>query len=157
MTRAADSDYEIERKYLLRGMPRLPDGVRVLRIDQGWIPGRRLKERLRRTREGDRITYHRTVKLGSGLKRLEIEEETTAAVFRALWRLTLGKRIRKLRYVVQDGGTWEIDRFIGLQLVLAEIELGSEEEAVYIPDWLAAVVDREVTGDIRYTNYSLAR
>ena len=154
MSRAADPDYEIERKYLLRAMPRLPAGARVLRIDQGWIPGTRLKERLRRVREGDCTTYYRTVKLGSGLKRLEIEEETTEAVFRALWRLTRGKRIRKVRYVVDD--RWEIDRFTGRELVLAEIELAYEEERVQVPEWLAPFVDREVTGDIRYTNYSLA-
>jgi CYTH domain-containing protein len=155
VSRAADPDYEIERKYLLHGMPRLPEDARVLRIDQGWIPGQRLKERLRRTREGDHTSYYRTVKLGSGLKRLEIEEETTAEVFSALWRLTRGKRIRKYRYVVD--GRWEIDRFLGFSLVLAEIELEHEEEAVQIPAWLEAVIEREVTGDIRYTNYSLAR
>ena len=155
MNRAADPDCEIERKFLLTAMPRLPAGARVLRIDQGWIPGQRLKERLRRTREGTRTTYFRTVKLGSGLKRLEIEEETTAEVFRALWRLTRGKRIRKYRYVVDD--CWEIDRFIGFDLVLAEIELGSEEETVQVPEWLASALDREVTGEIGYTNYSLAR
>lgn len=155
MSRAADSDYEIERKFLLRGMPRLPEGARVLRIDQGWIPGQRLKERLRRTREGAATTYYRTVKLGSGMKRLEIEEETTEEVFRALWRLTRGKRIRKVRYVVD--GRWEIDRFVGRDLVLAEIELEYEEERVQVPEWLAPFIEREVTGDIRYTNYSLAR
>lgn len=155
MSRAADPDYEIERKYLLARMPRLPAGARVLRIDQGWIPGARLKERLRRTREAERTTYYRTVKLGSGLKRLEIEEETTAQVFRALWRLTRGKRIRKVRYVVDE--RWEIDRFLGFDLVLAEIELVTEEEPVQVPQWLASVLVREVTGDIRYTNFSLAR
>jgi len=148
----------MERKFLLRAMPRLPAGARVLRIDQGWIPGVRLRERLRRTREGEHTTYYRAVKLGSGLKRLELEEQTTPEVFRALWRLTRGKRIRKLRYVVAAGGrAWEIDRFPALGLVLAEIELGSEEEPVQIPEWLSPVIEREVTGEVEYTNYSLAR
>jgi len=157
VSRATGDDYEIERKFLLRGMPRLPRGARVLRIDQGYIPGQRLKERLRRVREVNQTTYYRTIKFGSGIRRLEIEEETTAGVFRTLWRLTRGKRIRKRRYVVDDQGTWEIDRFVGFDLVLAEIELASEDERVSVPEWLAAVVEKEVTGDVAYTNYSLAR
>ncbi|NJD09578.1 MAG: adenylate cyclase [Gemmatimonadetes bacterium] len=155
MSRAGDPDREIERKFLLRDMPRLPAGARVLRIDQGWLPGQRLRERLRRTREGAATTYYRTVKLGSGLERLEIEEETTEAVFRTLWRLTRGKRVRKVRYVVD--GRWEIDRFVGCRLVLAELELEHAEERVQVPEWLAPYIDREVTGDGRYTNYHLAR
>jgi CYTH domain-containing protein len=157
LTGEADQDYEIERKYLLRGMPPLPAGARVLRIDQGYIPGRRLKERLRRTREGERTTYYRTIKLGSGIRRLEIEEETTAEVYRTLWRLTRGKRIRKLRYVVDDLGRWEIDRFLGFDMVLAEIELEHEDQPVTVPAWLAPLVVREVTGDPAFTNFSLAR
>jgi CYTH domain-containing protein len=154
---ARTGDYEIERKYLLRGLPPLPAGARVLRIDQGYIPGRRLRERVRRTRERERTSYFRTIKFGSGIKRLEIEEETTADIFRTLWRLTRGKRIRKLRYVVEDCGTWEIDRFIGFDLALAEIELEHEDESITFPAWLEPLLEREVTGDPAFTNFSLAR
>lgn len=149
--------HEIERKYLLRGMPRLPAGARVLRIDQGYIPGEKVRERVRRVREGDRVAYYRTMKLGRGMSRLEFEEPTTAAIFRALWGATRGHRLRKVRYVVEDGLTWEIDRFLGLELVLAEVELESETQAVAIPAWLAPVLEREVTGDEAYGNSNLAR
>ena len=50
---------------------------------------------------------------------------------------------------------WEIDEFLGDNegLIMAEIELGSEDEAFERPDWLG----EEVTGDRRYYNSYLSR
>lgn len=150
-------DTEIERKYLLRSMPRLPEGARVLRIDQGYVPGERLVERVRRVREGEETRHYRTVKLGRGVRRIEVEEETDPATFNALWRLTRGRRITKRRYVVaSDGRTWEIDRFVGRRLVLAEVELPSEDATVRVPAWLEKRIVREVTGEAEYLNVNLA-
>ncbi|HEX2091645.1 MAG TPA: hypothetical protein VHG28_04550 [Longimicrobiaceae bacterium] len=150
-------DTEIERKYLLRGLPRL-DGVEPEEIDQGWIPGERLVERVRRVRSGREERWYRTVKLGKGVRRVEVEEETPAALARALWRLTRGRRVRKLRYRVPDGGlVWEVDRFRGRRLVLAEVELPSEDTPVVFPEWLRPYVVREVTGEPEYLNQNLAR
>jgi hypothetical protein len=42
---------EIERKYLLRALPRQLRGAAADEIDQGWLPGERLRERVRRVRE----------------------------------------------------------------------------------------------------------
>ncbi|HSJ15425.1 MAG TPA: CYTH domain-containing protein [Longimicrobiales bacterium] len=149
---------EIERKYLLSGMPRLPRPHRRLRVEQGYVPGKALRERVRRVREGAETRYYRTMKFGRGVSRTEIEEETTAAVFRALWRVTLGKRVRKRRYVVPDGARcWEIDRFADRNLVLAEIELERADEEVRFPDWLGHYIVREVTDEPAYGNYRLAR
>jgi CHAD domain-containing protein/CYTH domain-containing protein len=156
---AAGADQEIERKFLLRGMPPLPDGAVRTEIVQGYLPGERLQERIRRVRRrGEPPKYFRTVKLGSGISRTEIEEEADEATFRRLWSLTKGRRIRKLRFKVPDGGlTWEIDRFAGRRLVLAEIELPSEDFDVQIPAWLQEHVERDVTGEDEYVNINLAR
>jgi CHAD domain-containing protein/CYTH domain-containing protein len=156
---AAGPNQEIERKFLLRGMPKLPEGAVRTEIVQGYLPGQHLQERVRRVRRvGEAPRYFRTVKLGSGLTRTEIEEEADQATFRRLWSLTRGRRIRKLRFKVPDGGlTWEIDRFAGRRLVLAEIELPSEDYDVQVPDWLRDHVEREVTGDDAYVNINLAR
>lgn len=62
--------------------------------------------------------------------------------------------ISKIRYKLQvDGKLWEIDEFLGdnAGLMVAEIELNSEDEQFALPDW----VDVEVTGDERYYNSSL--
>lgn len=155
----AGADTEIERKFLLRRMPRLPKGAVRTDIAQGYLPGARLQERVRRVRRrGERPRYYRTVKLGSGISRVEVEEEADEAIFRHLWRLTKGRRVRKLRYRVADGDlTWEIDRFRDRDLVLAEIELPAEDHEVALPDWLRDHVVRDVTGEDEYVNINLAK
>ncbi|HEU4775884.1 MAG TPA: adenylate cyclase, partial [Telluria sp.] len=53
------------------------------------------------------------------------------------------------------GNTWEVDEFLGANqgLVVAEIELDSEDQAFDKPDWIGA----EVTDDKRYYNSSLIK
>jgi CHAD domain-containing protein/CYTH domain-containing protein len=154
-----EPDREIERKYLLKRMPairQLP--VRIQEMDQGYLPGDRLAERVRRVREGGEVHYYRTVKLGRGISRIEVEEETTDRIFRKLWPLTKGKRVRKRRYKVDDGGfTWEIDRFRDRRLVLCEVELASEDVNPPIPRWLAREMVREVTDEGEFANINLAK
>lgn len=160
---AARAGVEIERKYLLRFLPDEARDGRPLDIEQGYVPGERLHERIRRVsvRHGGgrkEVRFFRTVKLGEGVARTEIEEETTAAIFDAMWPLTKGRRLRKRRYAVEvEGRTWEIDAFRNRELVLAEIELDSEDEPVAFPSWLAPAVEREVTTDPDYQNINLAR
>jgi len=164
----AKPDVEIERKYLLERLPDLDalraHGVTVetFEVEQGWLPGQRLRERVRRTvRAADpqaEARYFRTVKLGAGVERIEIEEPTTALVFETLWPLTEGCRIRKRRHCVhEDGRLWEIDEFLDRELALAEVELPDAAVRPELPSWLADRVVREVTDDPRYTNLSLAR
>ncbi|HET7460121.1 MAG TPA: CHAD domain-containing protein [Longimicrobium sp.] len=154
-----EPDREIERKYLLKRMPairHLP--VRIQELDQGYLPGERLAERIRRVREGGEVHYYRTVKLGRGISRTEVEEETTERIFRKMWPLTRGKRVRKRRYKVDDGGfTWEIDRFRDRRLVLAEVELPSEDVDPPVPRWLQREMVREVTDESEFANINLAK
>ncbi|HET7230112.1 MAG TPA: CHAD domain-containing protein [Longimicrobium sp.] len=154
-----EPDREIERKYLLKRMPairHLP--VRIQELDQGYLPGERLAERIRRVREDGETHYYRTVKLGRGISRTEVEEETSAHVFRKMWPLTRGKRVRKRRYRVDDGGfTWEIDRFRDRRLVLCEVELPSADVDPPLPRWLQREMVREVTDESEYVNINLAK
>jgi CYTH domain-containing protein len=150
---------EIERKYLLRALPTMPAVSDVLEIDQGYLPGAKLVERLRRqrSRRGE-IRYFRTIKGGTGVERIEIEEETDQRVFDHLWQLTDGRRVRKRRYLVPDGrDLWEIDEFTDRALVLAELELERASQQVTIPPWLSPVLVRDVTDEREYTNLALAR
>lgn len=154
----APSEMEIERKYLLKGLPENMPGADTLVMEQGYLPGARLVERLRAVQVGERRTYYRTVKVGAGLVRSELEEETTDDVFRKMWPLTKGKRLTKRRHRVPDGAfTWEIDEFTDRKLVLAEVELPDADTEVRIPEWLQPYVDREVTGEVEYLNSTLAR
>lgn len=155
----AQNDREIERKYLLRALPSRVRDARVLEIDQGYLPGTRINERVRRARESADIKYYRTIKTGQGIERFEIEEETTELFFTTVWPLTRGARVHKRRYLVPEGEvTWEIDEFLDRDgLWLAEVELNRLDQLVDVPQWLLDEMDREVTDDPRYTNHALAR
>ena len=64
--------------------------------------------------------------------------------------------INKTRYLVKAGEhTFEVDEFHGENegLVIAEVELKSENENFIKPAWL----DKEVTGDDRYYNAMLTK
>jgi len=150
---------EIERKYLLRACPPAARAVAPVRIEQGWIPGQALRERLRRLTAPDgTVSCWRTVKLGPAAARVEVEEIAPPALFGAMWELTRPARVLKDRYVVPHGAhTWEIDVFLDRDLVLAEVELGDVTEAVTLPPWLAPYLERDVTGDPAYFNATLAR
>jgi CHAD domain-containing protein/CYTH domain-containing protein len=155
----ARADHEIERKFLLSAAP--PHATRVpgIRIAQGWLPGEKLRERLRRSVHADgTVEWTRTVKVGTGVARIEVEESTEPLLFESLWPLTAAARVEKVRYTVTDGAfSWEVDVFLDRELVLVEVELPSTDTLVSFPEWLAPFVVREVTGEAAYINAHLAR
>lgn len=90
-----------------------------------------------------------------GCARDEFEYAIPLEDARALFRFC-GALVEKTRYLVSYAGmVWELDVFAGdnMGLVVAEIELDSEEQSFEIPPW----VEGEVTGDPRYYNGQLAR
>jgi adenylate cyclase len=146
---------EIERKFLLSGPPQWLGDCDSQRIEQGYLalePDREV--RLRRI-DSDRSVL--TVKRGHGERRLEEEVELEAGQIERLWALTEGRRVSKRRHLApRPEGTYEIDVYEGelAGLVVAELEFDSERRSAAFepPDWLG----RELTGDGRYENRSLA-
>ena len=146
---------EIERKFLVSGGFR--SGANgATRITQGYlcsVPERTVRVRIR----GDR--GYITVKgagSASGASRFEWEKEIPADEARELMRLCEPGVIDKTRWIVPIGThTFEVDEFHGENegLILAEVELGSEDEPFERPSWLGD----EVTGDPRYYNSTLSR
>jgi CHAD domain-containing protein/CYTH domain-containing protein len=153
----AGGKLEHERKFLLAALPPKAAEDAGVEIAQGWLPGDRLRERIRRVRGPDGERYWRGLKRGAGGVRLEAEEETTREVFEALWPLTEGHRVAKRRHEVREGSlVWEIDEFTDRELVLAEVELPARASRVALPDWLEPLVVRDVTDDPAFLNENLA-
>jgi len=97
-----------------------------------------------------------TVKLGvSEMTRDEFEYSVPLADAREMVEASRGRVIEKTRHIIaSEGYAWEIDVFEGTLagLVMAEVEMQSEDDTPPLPAWLG----REVTGDPAWTNAVLA-
>lgn len=143
---------EIERKYLMAS-----DGWRGLAegadYRQGYLS--MVKERTVRVRTiADRGFL--TIKgISTGASRREYEYEIPAEeAHEMLDELCERPLIEKRRFEISHAGLiWEIDEFSGdnAGLIIAEVELESEDQLIDIPSWIG----EEVTGDPRYFNSSL--
>ena len=146
---------EIERKYLVSGTPwSLYDKVKTTTIKQGYISKfKKHTVRIRLTNKKAMVTIKGPTK---GFSRSEFEYEIPYDDGLELIKMCDGDLIDKTRYVVTDehGQVWDIDEFHGINegLVVAEIEIPSEDTPIAIPNW----VTKEVTFDKRYTNVYLS-
>jgi adenylate cyclase len=145
---------EIEKKFLLKGTEykELATGTAYR---QGYLSS--MKERTVRVRTIDDKGFLTVKGISVGAVRREYEYEIPAEDARALLDELCEKPIiEKNRYKVEyQGFTWEIDEFFGENegLVVAEIELESEEQLFEKPAWIG----EEVTGDSRYFNSNLIK
>jgi CYTH domain-containing protein len=86
-----------------------------------------------------------------GMSRYEFEKEITLTEAEELFKICEPGVIDKTRYLVKSGNhTFEVDEFYGDNegLVMAEVELQSEDEPFEKPDFIG----KEVTGDRRFYN-----
>lgn len=144
---------EIERKFLVRGDFKA-EAYKAIHMIQGYL-SHRPSVRVRIAGETAYLTIKGAVST-SGMSRFEWEKEISVDEAMALLQLAEPGRIDKTRYLVKntDGKhTWEVDEFHGDNegLVVAEIELGNENEPFDKPEWIG----KEVTGDPRYFNSAL--
>jgi CYTH domain-containing protein len=145
---------EIERKFLLKS-----DAWRALAegtmYRQGYLNS--AKERTVRIRTVGAKAFLTIKGLTVGATRSEYEYEIPSDECNAMLdNLAEKPLIEKKRYKIAKGGlTWEIDEFFGDNkgLIVAEVELASEEQAYEKPEW----VGEEVTGDPRYFNANLIK
>ena len=147
---------EIERKFVLPGPPAGLDRHPSQPIRQGYLAVADDGVEVRIRQRGETATL--TVKSGPAQVRVEEELEIDARRFDALWPLTEGRRLAKVRHVVAlgDGLEAEVDVYADALdgLVTAEVEFPDEaaSAAFASPAWLGV----EVTGDARYANQGLA-
>ena len=145
---------EIERKFLLGELPSALAFARRRAILQGYLAiDGDTEVRIRRTPDGATLT----IKHGGGEVRVEEELELGARQADALWELTEGRRLQKVRREMRvDGADVEVDVYSGALdgLVVAEVEFIDEasSRAFDPPPWFG----REVTDDPAYKNRNLS-
>lgn len=144
---------EIERKFLVTSSTwRTGEGTL---IRQGYL--RNQAEGVTRVRTKGERAYLTIKGNTSGITRLEFEYEIPLEeANQILDELCVKPLIEKIRYEVNAAGfKWEIDEFLGENagLIVAEIELQTEDQLFPKPEWLG----KEVSDDFRYQNANLVK
>ncbi len=146
---------EIERKFLIIGDYKHL-AKEVDEISQGYLSlSNEQAVRIRVSGEKGYITI-KGMGNKTGVSREEWEYEIPVSDSRELLKLCKNGIIRKLRYLIDfEGKTFEVDEFSGDNegLVVAELELNSENEPFEKPSWLG----REITGEDKYYNLMLVK
>jgi len=145
--------FEIERKFLVLG-----DAWKMVAGESAYIRQAYLSSHDKasiRVRIRDNLKATLTVKSrGPSLRRHEFEYVIPVLDAEVMLALRCGAIIEKHRATVLDNGhTWEIDTFLGENagLIIAEIELRSEDQSFSRPPWIGP----EVTGQASYYNSAL--
>jgi CYTH domain-containing protein len=142
---------EIERKFLVTSLDFIAESSVQHAIAQGYLnsdPERTVRIRIKG--EKGYITIKGSGN-ETGTSRMEWEKEISLEEAKSLLKLCEKGVIEKTRYEVKSGiHIIEIDVFHGENegLIIAEVELEDENEAILKPNWLG----KEVTGDTRYYN-----
>lgn len=147
---------EIERKFLLREDIPLPSSDHVDHIRQSYlVSDGPLVVRVRviddeRAILGIKVAHEESISIRSEYE-YEIPLEEALEMMSAAATVPIVKQ----RHIIEIGPRkWEVDFFEedNEGLIVAEVELPSPETPLPLPEWIG----REVTGDKRYTNGSLA-
>ncbi len=145
---------EIERKFLLANADWRRDIRCSTPVRQGYLAEGNASVRVRVAGEEANLNIK---SMTLGVSRLEYEYAIPLdEAHEMLDRLCHRPLIEKTRHLVEAGGrTWEVDEFAGENegLVVAELELDSEDEAFERPAWLG----EEVSDDPRYYNVCLVQ
>ena len=150
---------EIERKFRVKNDAWRLDahGQRIAGVPfrQGYLPTQ--DETTVRVRLEGAVAKLTIKGKTQGMSRLEFEYTIPVSdAEQMLNELCEKPLIEKVRYCRSEQGyIWEIDEFAGDNqgLIVAEVELESEDEQPPLPDWAG----EEVTGDARYFNAALVR
>ena len=145
---------EIERKYLVKNnaWKKMANGTSYR---QGYLST--AKERTVRVRLIGNKGYLTIKGITVGATRVEYEYDIPVNdASDMLAKLCEQPLIEKNRYKIEYAGlTWEVDEFFGENegLVIAEVELESEDQKIEFPEWIG----EEVTTDLRYFNSNLTK
>lgn len=160
-------NYEVERKFLLKNLPDVKYDRNLL-IHQYYLPDDgEWTERVRKITEDNESRYLKTRKLRVGkLTNEEIEIEISREEYEETKTNAISKII-KTRHIIRYGEyTWEIDKFNNIHLILAELEMVtnddnlkdvvSELNSIDIPRFIKSNLVMEVTDIPEMSNKSLS-
>lgn len=142
---------EIERKFLVKDQGKIPRDLR-LAIKQGYIKTH--DNTAVRVRISNHESYLTIKGENDGISRSEYEYKIPFKDANEMINTLCDKVIIKVRYLVKiHNKLWEIDIFKGENegLIVAEVELDSEDEDITIPDFCG----EEVSDDPKYYNINL--
>lgn len=153
---------EIERKFLMKkyeGLQYLKSNIDLFDIEdiaQIYIQKDKNKElRIREITSSDKVYFTKTLKIGSGLVREEIEEEISEDEFNDL-KLNAIAMILKRRFTFKN--TSECFDFYSDGTITFEVEFSTEDEAnsYFLNSELTKLLEEEVTGNKLFSNYEMA-
>lgn len=147
---------EIERKFLVQNTDFKTACFDIKYMKQGYLNSDKLRTvRIRISNTQGFITI-KGKSNETGTSRYEWEKEISISEAEDLMILCEPNLIEKKRYLIKaQQHIFEVDEFLGdnLGLIVAEIELSSENESFKKPAWLG----EEVTGDSKYYNSSISK
>ena len=147
---------EIERKFLVKDLSYRDRSFSNSHVVQGYICSARGRTVRVRIRDEKGYLTIKGPSNAAGTSRYEWERELPLSEAEELMKLCEPGMIDKIRYLVKAGNhVFEVDEFHGENegLVVAEVELASEDEPFERPSFLV----EEVTGQVKYYNSLLMK
>jgi len=145
---------EIERKFLVENDGWKSSAIGSSRIRDGLLMQSPVSKLRVRIKDGGASLTLKTPR--DGVSRAEFEYSIPAADAEEMMRLLCDHTLEKTRHLVTHGNMiWQVDVYDGLLkgVVLAEIELSSEDQSFELPEWTG----REVTNDASYRKINMVR
>ena len=145
---------EIERRFIVKGDKWKSFVTKSINFKQGYL-STNFDEWITRIRIIDDTKSEITLKSReTSIRNIEFSYPIPFKDSLSIWK-KISKKIIKNRYILSYGpGEWIVDCFIDKNhpLVIAEVELNSENEYVEIPNWC----EKEITGIKQFSNAYLA-
>ena len=143
---------EIERKFLINQLPLKIE--ETLYIEQYYLSNNKnMVQRLRIFNKKKAIMSFK--EKTSNISKYEFEYSIPLEDAKKMINIADFPFIIKKRHIININSLkWEIDEFLGNNkgLIIAEIELNSENQKIELPEWIKS----EVTSQNKYYNYNLA-
>lgn len=155
---------EIERKFLLKRLPdEKPD--EVIKMDQWYLKVGDVYERVRQRqwKSTGKIDWIHTIKnyvdemTNEEIEKLISPEEYHNFIKKCKEPDSDSRYIQKRRLIYKNGNdTWEVDKFLEVDVIIAEIEIPNKEYEVKLPNFIIDNLIYEVTGIKEFSNKNLS-